>query len=183
MNKRAQKAPKTRCDGTMSESEYLTWIRSALRSKSLRWPPRNNALLAARVKYVGSNTRRKWSYVCAICNNLFENKQVVVDHHPHAAGSIKTVQDIGPFAERLYCDRSNLRVLCKNCHDIHTLSQTHNISFEEAKIEKKIVAAGKLKIKELDDMLKRLNIKIATKMSKPAKLELLRKELYGSEID
>ena len=66
-------------------------------------------------------------------------KQIVVDHYPRAAGSILSVDDIGPFAERLYCEVDNLRVLDKTCHDIHTLSETNGISFEEAALLKKVI--------------------------------------------
>lgn len=153
MATKKQKAPLTRCDGMMTESAYLAWIRSTLRSKSLRWPPRNNALHAARRAYVGPNKLQKWEFSCAICQTWFKAKEVVVDHFPIAAGSILKVEDIGRFCENLYCGSENLRVLCVPCHDIHSLADKNGISFEEAKVEKEIIAVCKQKTTALLDFL------------------------------
>ena len=123
----------------MTESQYLAWIRSALRSKSLKWPPRAKALELARRPYKGTNKLQKWEYMCAICGRWFKAKEVVVDHYPIAAGSILSVEDIGPFANNLYCEVDNLRVLDKTCHDIHTLAEKLGITFEQARVEKEII--------------------------------------------
>jgi hypothetical protein len=143
------KAPLTRCNGTLTESQYLAWIRSALRSKSLRWEPRNTALQLARTPYSGPNKRQKWQYQCAICKQQFTLKEVVVDHYPEEAGSILSVEDIGPFAERLYCEVDNLRVLCEWDHRIHTLQSSKNISREEAILQIKVNDTMKDKKKTL----------------------------------
>lgn len=141
----------TRCNGTMTESQFLAWIRSALRSKSLRWLPRASALEAARIPYTGENKRQKWSYMCAICKELFNGKEVVVDHYPKEAGSILSIEDIGEFINNLYCEKDNLRVLCTTCHDVHTLASKNNITFEEAIIEKAIIAKLKESVKDVVD--------------------------------
>lgn len=140
MTTKASKEPLVRCGGTMTESAYLAWIRSALRSKSLRWPPRAKALELARRPYKGDKKQQKWEYQCAICKQWFKMKDVVVDHHPIPAGSILSVDDIGPFANNLYCEVDNLRVLDKVCHDIWTLADKMQISFEEARVEKEIIS-------------------------------------------
>lgn len=141
--------PKPRCSGTLTESAYLAWIRSLLRKGSLRWKPRNEALLAARRKYHGPNTRQLWEYKCDMCGEYFSAKEVVVDHFPHAAGSILSVEDIGPFAERLFCEVRNLRVLDKVCHDAHTYAEANGVSLEEAKLQKRVVETLKDKQKTL----------------------------------
>lgn len=146
---RQSKAPLTRCNGTMTESAYLAWIRSALRSKSLRWEPRNTALHLARRPYSGPNKRQKWEYQCALCLEWFTLKEVVVDHYPEEAGSILSVEDIGPFAERLYCEVDNLRVLCEWDHRVHTLQSSKNISREEAILEIRVNDTMKDKKKTL----------------------------------
>lgn len=131
------KAPQTRCSGTMTESAYLAWIRSALRSKSLRWPPRTQALVANRKPYKGPNKLQQWVYTCTLCQGPFKAKEVVVDHFPKPAGSILSVADIGQFAENLFCEVDNLRVLCVPCHAAHTLAEKSGISMEEALVEKR----------------------------------------------
>lgn len=123
---------KPRCSGTMTESAFLAWVRSALRSKSLRWPPRNEALQLARRPYKGPNKLQKWEFKCAICTEWYKAKEVCVDHYPKPAGSILSVADIGEFVNNLYCEVDNLRVLCVPCHAVHTLAEKEGISFEEA---------------------------------------------------
>lgn len=132
----------------MTESAYLAWIRSALRSKSLRWKPRNEALKLARRAYKGSNKAQKWEYFCSLCREWFIAKQVVVDHYPIEAGSILSIEDVGAFANNLFCETENLRVLCKPCHDVHTLSSKSGMSFQEAAIAKKAIAFMKDNSKE-----------------------------------
>ena len=138
MATRKPKGLLTRCSNTMTESQYLAWIRSALRSKWLRWQPRNDCLKAARRVYKGPSKLQKWEYQCAICTKWHVAKSMEMDHYPHDAGSILSVDDIGQFCNNLYCETSNLRALCKPCHKIYTLSQSKGISMEEAELEKKV---------------------------------------------
>ena len=51
--------------------------------------------------------------------------------------------DISNFVENLYCEVNNLRVLCANCHSVVTLMETHGLTFEEAEVEKEIIAQMK----------------------------------------
>jgi hypothetical protein len=133
----------------MTESQYLAWVRSALRSKWLRWPCRGEAIQAARRPYKGPNKLQKYEVMCAICKEWFKQKEIEVDHFPHDAGSILSTDDIGPFVGRLFCEVTNLRVLCKPCHKCYTLSQSKGISFEEAKLEKQVTEILKNKSKSL----------------------------------
>ena len=123
----------------MTESAYLAWIRSALRSKSLRWPPRAEALKLARRPYKGPNKLQRWEYQCSLCKEWHPCKNVIVDHFPVAAGSILHWEDIGSFANNLYCEVDNLRVLDKQCHDAHTLAERLGIPMEEAILRKSVI--------------------------------------------
>ena len=86
---------------------------------------------------------------CAICDNWFKQKEIEVDHFPHDAGSILSVNDIGPFVDRLYCETDNLRVVCKPCHKIHTYAQAEGITFAEAKFAKKVLDVTKQPVKKV----------------------------------
>lgn len=70
---------------------------------------------------------------------------MVVDHYPVAAGSILRWEDIGAFANNLYCETNNLRVLDKVCHDAHTLAEKMGVTIEEAKLAKKVIEFCKQK--------------------------------------
>lgn len=140
--------PKKRCHGTMTESAYLAWIRSALRSKSLRWLPRSKAIEAARRPYKGSNKLQKWEVQCALCTEWYKLKDICVDHYPVEAGSILSIDDVGQFCNNLFCEVDNLRCLCKPCHDVHTYATKHGKSFEEASLEKHVIDLLKTESKE-----------------------------------
>jgi hypothetical protein len=111
--------PKTRCDGTMSEAAFWSFIRSALRQKSRWWKPISMCKLNARRLYKGPNKRQKYEYQCKKCKGWFPEKQINVDH-VKPAGSLNSAQDLPGFVERLFCEQDNLQCLCLNCHDIKT---------------------------------------------------------------
>ena len=122
--KRISKIPKKttvkpRCHGTMTESAFWSFIRSALRNKSRFWKPITECKLAARRLYKGPNKRQKYEYQCNACKNWFMEKKINVDHII-PAGSLSTSTDLPGFVERLFCEVNNLQVLCEACHDIKT---------------------------------------------------------------
>lgn len=110
-----EKVPRTRNAGTMTESAFWSWIRSALRQKSRWWKPIQNTKKAARRPYKGANKRQKFEYQCEMCEDWFPDKNVEVDHIV-PAGSLKSSDDLKGFVERLFCEAEGLRVLCKDCH-------------------------------------------------------------------
>lgn len=110
-----QKKIKTRCNGTMTESAFWGFIRSALRQKSRRWAPIYSTLARARRKSKSENKRLKWEYQCDICHEYFPQKEVSVDHIV-PVGSLTCAEDLPGFVERLFCEEENLRVLCHEDH-------------------------------------------------------------------
>ncbi len=131
------------------------WLRSQLRRVSRRWPPVYQALALAKVPYVGDNKRKKWLYKCANCLELFDGKQVAIDH-VQPCGTLKSKEDIATFVENLFCEVDNLQVLCSTCHDIKTLSERKGITEEEAKIDKQVIAFKKLSVNEQKKCLQSL---------------------------
>lgn len=175
----------TRCGNTMTEAAYLAWIRSALRSKSLRWPPRNKALELARRPHTGPNKQQKWEYVCALCGKWQKMKDVCVDHYPVAAGAIRSVEDIGQFANNLYCEVDNLRVLCKEpCHAVHTLAESEGISFDEAKILKEVIRLLKKENrKEMLDLLHQAGVQCRNDEQRRAALtKILKEKMWNTNL-
>ena len=114
--------PKTRCDGTMSEAAFWSFIRSALRQKSRWWKPISICKLNARRLYKGVNKRQKYEYACKKCKGWFPEKKINVDHII-PAGSLNCAQDLPLFVERLFCEQDNLQVLCETCHNKKTLKE------------------------------------------------------------
>lgn len=113
--KTRERAAKTRASGTMTESAFWSWVRSALRQKSRWWKPVSDAKQRARRDYKGVNKRQKYEYQCAICEGWFPDKEIEVDHIV-PAGSLRSSDDLKGFVERLFVEVDGLRVLCKQCH-------------------------------------------------------------------
>ena len=110
---------RTRNAGTMTESAFWSFIRSALRQKSRWWKPILQCKLEARRAYKGPNKRQKYEYQCKSCERWFQEKKINVDHII-PAGSLNCAADLPGFVERLFCEKDNLQVLCANCHDEKT---------------------------------------------------------------
>jgi len=117
--KKTSRVPKTRNSGTMTESAFWSFIRSALRQKSRWWKPITECKMKARRPYKGPNKRQKFEYLCNSCKTWFPEKQINVDHIV-GAGSLNCGQDLPGFVDRLFCEQDNLQVLCTTCHDHKT---------------------------------------------------------------
>ena len=117
-----QKVPRTRNAGTMTESAFWSFIRSALRQKSRWWKPITQCKLSSRRPYKGPLKRQKFEYQCNKCKKWFPEKKINVDHI-QPAGSLNCSADLPGFVERLFCEVDNLQVLCTQCHDIKTKNE------------------------------------------------------------
>lgn len=123
----ATKTPKTRANGTMTESAFWGMIRSALRQKSRFYPPVKAVKEEARRVYTGANKKQKWEYRCTHCKKWFPEKEVEVDHIIEA-GSLRNGDDLKGFVERLFCEKDGLQVLCKaKCHREKTAKMKKNV--------------------------------------------------------
>ena len=116
---RKPKVVRTRNAGTMTESAFWSFIRSALRQKSRWWKPITQCKLKARRSYKGPNKRQKFEYQCNNCKEWFPDKRVNVDHIT-PAGTLRSAADLPGFVERLFCEIDGLQVLCSKCHDEKT---------------------------------------------------------------
>lgn len=109
----------TRNNGTLTEAQFWSFIRSKLRNASRWWKPITQVRNDARRPYKGENKRQKWEYMCSNCKKWWNVKEVEVDHIIEV-GSLKSAEDLPGFVERLFCEKQNLRLLCKHCHSQST---------------------------------------------------------------
>lgn len=117
-----KKKEKLRNNGTMTESAFWGFIRSTLRQKSRWWKPIQACKNDAKRNYKGDNKRQKYEYLCSNCKNWFPSTAIEVDHI-HPVGSLTCKEDLPNFVENLFCEKENLRVLCKPCHYEVTMIQ------------------------------------------------------------
>ena len=124
-----KKVIKTRNAGTMSESAFWAFIRSALRQKSRWWNPVTQCKLNAKRPYKGSNKRQKFEYQCNKCKKWFPDKQINVDHIL-PAGELNKANDLPGFVERLFVEESGLQCLCQNCHNEKTKQEKEQLKIK-----------------------------------------------------
>lgn len=114
-------------------AKFFGFIRSGLREKFNRYPPKYEKLKAASVVIEDGTyktgqkkgqTKYAKRYQCASCQQLFMQKDVQVDHI-EPAGQLKSFEDLPGFCERLFCGLDGLQVLCKTCHDKKTQEEKH----------------------------------------------------------
>lgn len=117
---------RTRNAETLTESEYFSKIRSALRNAFRYWKPALKALEKASRKNQSSNKKLKKEYQCKMCLQWWPRKSVEIDHIIEC-GSLRSYEDIAPFLQRLTTEDVNgFQVLCKDCHKKKTVSVRNN---------------------------------------------------------
>ena len=172
-----------------TKSAYMSFIRSGIRGSL--WNKNKVKLLKIkqnRVQIKNPNPRGKkptvWGGSCEICNNLFTEKELQVDHIRDSGSSLKSFEDLPKFIEdMILVTEDDLRILCINCHSIVSHSQKRNISFERAKIEKNVISLDK--DNKVVDILTGLNINCipTTKAKRKALLlEILLKDLENKDV-
>ena len=117
---------RTRAGNTWTEARYFSFIRSALRQASGRYPVKTHVKMEARRnKPDGVEGRHRFEYQCKKCGVWSPDKDVSVDHII-PAGSLKKYSDLPGFVERLFCEADNLQVLCNTCHHTKTQDERKN---------------------------------------------------------
>ena len=129
--------PKTRCNNTWSESQYSSFIKSALRRASTRWKPKYDTKKQARLKQkkMGAKGRMVFFSKCNACKKSYPETTCSVDHIIpiiDPATGFTTWDDV---IEKLFCDSNNLQVLCKTCHDKKTAKEK-KVATERRKLNK-----------------------------------------------
>ncbi len=113
---------KKRNGGEWTEARFKSFVTSALRAASRRWPPKYAALKAAFVgKQVNAKTgKMAMHYKCAKCKKLFVAADVQVDHIKPVVDPKKGFVSWDDFINRIFCEIENLQTLCKPCHKVKT---------------------------------------------------------------
>lgn len=84
------------------------YLVSVLRRASYRYPARSEAMRTARVE--------RGLYKCAMCNNLFNNKDIKLDHIDPVVSPVDGFIDWNTFISRLFVQPNQYQVLCTTCH-------------------------------------------------------------------
>jgi 5-methylcytosine-specific restriction endonuclease McrA len=117
----------------MTEAQFITFVKGALRSASRRWKPIYDTIKQARVD--------RGKYLCASCGNTVsptqnKRKNISVDHRIPIVDPDVGFVDWNLFIERLFCEAEGLQLLCSSCHDIKSKAE-RKIATERRKNIKK----------------------------------------------
>lgn len=111
--------PKIRCSGQWTEARFNSFIKSLLRSGTRRWAPIQEVKKEARVS--------RGLYKCACCNSevpptyragAARKQNIFVDHIEPIIDPAVGFTTWDDCIQRMFCEKDNLQILCKDCHDI-----------------------------------------------------------------
>jgi len=124
---------KTHNGGQWTPARFNSFIKSALRAASSRWPPKYSALKKATTeKKINWKTGRlAQHYKCASCNNEFPLKEVQVDHITPVIDPSTGFVDWDEVIKRMFCEEDGFQILCQTCHKEKT-----NVERRQAKENK-----------------------------------------------
>lgn len=148
-------------NGVSSEKYVVSVVRSAIRQAWMKSDVKLAYLYMSTIPDMDDSTRTKWKVRCEICQEFFNVDAVECDH---IKGGYKftEVDEFGSyFRNILMVGFDGLQLLCKDnpkighvgCHSVKTLQESLGITFEEARLEKSVIAITKLKASEQDKWL------------------------------
>ena len=130
-----------------SEASYFNWIRGAMRKAWCRHPVKVSYMNLhrfkaplGRVTFKAPEGQMVWATHCETCGKLKKVGETEVDHIVRAGGC-KSWEEFNPWIKSLlHINHASLAIICKTCHHIKSYAEQHNLTFEEAKLAKKVIA-------------------------------------------
>lgn len=115
----------SRNGGLWTEAKFRSFVISALRAASRRWPVKWTVLKSALVgKSVNTKTGKfAQHYRCSHCRATFPAADVVVDHIQPVVDTMKGFTTWDEYVERMFVEAEGLQVLCKGCHKEKTATE------------------------------------------------------------
>lgn len=112
------------CNGEWTQSKFNSFIKSSLRTASVRWAPRyttlNDAFVGVKVNV--KTGRMAKHFECVMCCEHFPQKDVEVNHKIPVV-PVEGFDSWDQVIERLFCEKDGLEVLCKPCHRVVTAEE------------------------------------------------------------
>lgn len=110
---------------TWTEGRRKAFITSLLRSGFRKYPAKFEALKAAFTskKLNKKSGKQANHYRCNKCKKEFTSTNIQVDHINPVVDVKEGFISWDKFIERLFCDSSNLQVLCLSCHAKKTANE------------------------------------------------------------
>jgi len=131
-----------------TRASVFSWIKGIIRKGWNRAPQKITLINKMRKQIPNPNPKGKkptvWGATCEICLNDYALKDMQCDHRDEATAHLTQIEHIQPCAEKLLLVvEEDLRLICKGCHNLHSIAQLKGVSFEEAKVEKLVIEFSK----------------------------------------
>lgn len=142
-----------------TEAAFLSWLRGNIRRSCwLRHPVKLEFIKQNRIKIENPNPRGRvthvWGGVCALTGETHVLSNLEVDHIK-GNHSLRCVDDIQAFVEGISIITLNdLQFVSKEAHKIKSYAEKQGISFEEARLKKKVINICKDKQLLIDTLVK-----------------------------
>lgn len=142
-----------------TEAKFWSWLRGCLRRgiwerSPMKLKAKNSLCSPPPPDYKG---RGKSGANCALTRQWEVKSKLEVDHKEGHV-SFKSEEDIIPFITHLLASGEQLQLVTKEAHKVKSLADRRGISFEEALIEKQLIAFKKLKAEEQRQKLNGLGL-------------------------
>lgn len=124
-------------DNGWTKARYFSFIRSALRSATIRYPAKQKYLESASYK-APPGGRAKKLVDCEQCSISMAKSRAHIDHII-PCGSLRGFDDVERFITTMFCGVDNFRVLCKPCNEIYAYCDKTGMNFDDARIEKLLI--------------------------------------------
>lgn len=129
-----------------TQAAYFNWIRGAMRKAWCRHPVKISYMHLHRFKApLGKVTFKApkgtmiWATTCETCHKVFKEGQTEVDHKARAGGC-KSWDEFNVWIKGLlHINHNSLAIICKPCHYIKSYAEQHSLTFEQAKLAKKVI--------------------------------------------
>ncbi len=128
-----------------TKAKFFSWLRGCLRGGVWnKYPPKlmykkSLCQVPSPEWYKG---RAKSGGVCALTGEWNVQSKMEVDHI-HGNVSLNDWSDVLPFIQHLCAQKNNMQVVGKEAHKVKSYAERQGMTFEEALIEKKVIALMK----------------------------------------
>lgn len=160
-----------------TKSAFFSWLRGGLRRAIWeKYPPKISYKKKQLTKppdgYVG---KARSGAICALTGAWTGNSKLQVDHIVGEA-SLRDWDDVLPFIRHLCTNDDNMQLVEVEAHKVKSYAERHNLTFEDALLEKKVISFRKLSATEQKKKLQEMGVCDIMSLSTVAK----RTEKYRS---
>lgn len=138
-----------------TKGAFISFIRGGLR-KSIwsRYPIKLEYIKKHRKRVLNKNTGNTvFGGTCYLCGEDFPQNQLEVDHK-RGNNQFTDLDNLESYLKALlYIDEDDLALACKLCHKVKSHAERKGVTFEEAKVEKAVIAFMKKPVKDIKKVL------------------------------